>query len=173
MFIYHCKHRGRLKEATKSVRRPPCATKKQSSLYRLQRSASTIASSPPRTFSLAVFSDLSSLHLSLSLSFSRYATSSSFYKREFFLSCSRFDPDFVAIVIYSSISEWRRESEWNARRKDQPVDCRSTQTIVKSGRHKLAVSQRNVRPAHYIVNADEDAEEEGDSREGLKSERSF
>ncbi|KAM0735718.1 hypothetical protein ACS0PU_010866 [Formica fusca] len=98
VFIYHRKHRGRLKGATKTARRPPRATKKQSSLYRLQDRHQR-SYLPLLALSLAVSSDLSSPHLppslSLSLSLSQYVTSSSFYTCDFFLSCSHFDPDFA------------------------------------------------------------------------------
>lgn len=59
VFIYHRKHRGQLKRVTKSARRLACATKNQSSLYRLRdrhrRSYLPLSRVLSRGFLLALF----------------------------------------------------------------------------------------------------------------------
>lgn len=115
----------------KGRQKPTSASDEKAVLVPVARSASTIVSSSPRIISRGFLRSLFSTSLSLSLSLTICDFLFFLYMRLLSLLLP-FQSGFRGIVVYSSISEWRRESEWNARRKDQPVDCRSTQTIVKS-----------------------------------------
>lgn len=157
---------GRLKGATKTARRPPWATKKQSSLYRLQdrhqRSYLPFLACP-----LAVSSDLSPLRLSRDM-----------WLPPLFIHASSFSHSLAPISIRISRHRllqhlWMAVRKWMERPAKRPAGRLSFDPDDrKIERDRLAVSQKRTSRALHRKR-ERRAEEERDSREGLKSERSF
>ena len=157
VFIYHRKHHRRLKGTTKSTCRPPYATKNQSSLYRLQdRHQRLVSSSSSHSLSQLPPRCLTPRHITAGVPLLSFLSA----RTSLPLLAARISPYRPTPNL---ISEWRCESEWDARRKGQPVDCRSTWTIVKS---RDATEMYVPRIIH--VEVDEEDRSKEISREGLK-----
>lgn len=155
VFIYYCKHRG-----LKGRQKAPADLRPRKTSPRCTGCKIGIDDwclPPSRILSRGFLLDPSPLGISRDFPYS------------FFLSVRTSLPLFSARILRhrrstpDPISEWRHESEWDARRKGQPVDCRSTWTIVKS---RDATETYVPRIMHVV---DEKDRRNEISREGLKS----